>query len=117
MTETVRVRDEDYNRIQYVKERTGLSTAEAAHYLFKSGAVQPRSDLTQKLSNDLYKAVQYHPRYDEDLPDEAKQELLRAAEFRTAEELYNDLNDDGPVTLPAFYDPERDGFVNPFPGE
>lgn len=113
MTETVRVRDEDYHRIQHVKERTGLSTAEALHYLLMSGAAQPGSDTAQKLSYDLSKAVQYHPRYDKDLPDEAKRELVRAMEFRTAEELYNDLNSDGPITTPSFYDPERDGLRVP----
>ena len=113
MTETIRVRDEDYRRVQYVSEVTGLSSAEALHYLLKTGACEAGQfddiddQLREQLHEDLFSAVSVHPRWDDEMSDEAKRELARSAEFRKAEELFSVQHSDGLLTMPSFYEQEQ----------
>jgi hypothetical protein len=104
MTETVRVRDEDYRRVQFIRDVTGLSSAEAVHYLFRSGHLKSEN-FRERVRTDLYAVARlYHPRWDDDMPDEAKRELVAGMELNNAGELMQESGAEPgtAVTIPRF---------------
>jgi len=87
MTETIRVRDEDYEKLQKVKDITGMPSAEAAHLCFAF----PRTDYLR--DRVQYRAVQRDP----ELSDKLSQILLTSesdedAEERIESELYSRIS-------------------------
>lgn len=90
MTKTVRITDQDYDRIAMVREMTGLSTAQAARYVFHHGTDQPEDKtLRDQLEFDIERAIEMHPEYGDRHP-----EALRSlVEFEDAESLYATVPD------------------------
>jgi hypothetical protein len=88
MSKTVRVRDEDADRIQVVRDLTGLSTAEAVHYLFRV-RVTSDQDLYEDVRANVARKASLHPEWDPDNPDK-NQLLVNQVEFDSAETLLND---------------------------
>ena len=103
MSKTVRVRDEDADRIQVVRDLTGLSTAEAVHYLFRSRVVGDK-DLYENVRANVVQKASLHPEWDPDNPDK-NQLLVDQVEFDSAETL---LNGTAMPRFSAHYRPEMD---------
>jgi len=87
MTETIRVRDKDYKKLQKVKDITGLPSAEAAHLCLAFPRMDYLRDRVQ------HRAVQRDP----ELSDELSSILLRAesdsdAEDQIETELYSRIS-------------------------